>query len=183
MKKPITLYLIGFAGTGKYTIAKELGKCGYKIVDNHLLNNPIFSLLDLNGVSPIPDNAWEAIRKIREAVLNFVVQDIASHYVFTNELLEEEYDYAIYNQVKNAAEQRGSLFIPVKITVSLEEHNKRIGNLERKERFKETTIAHNRVKKGMIKVSHSNLLELDGSDLSASQAAAAILLYVSEISK
>lgn len=44
MKHPITLYLIGFAGTGKYTIAKELVKFGYKVIDNHLINNPIFSL-------------------------------------------------------------------------------------------------------------------------------------------
>lgn len=181
MKKPITLYLIGFAGTGKYTIAKELGKFGYKVVDNHLLNNPIFSLLDLDGVTPIPENAWEAIRKIREAVLNFIVQDRTSHYVFTNQLLEEEYDHTIYKQVKNAAEQRGSLFIPIKIKVSHDEHNKRIGNLERKERFKETTIAHDRVKKGMIKISHLNLLELDASHLSAPQSASVILEFVEEI--
>lgn len=42
MGPPITLYLIGFAGTGKYTIAKELAKVGYKLVDNHLINNSIF---------------------------------------------------------------------------------------------------------------------------------------------
>jgi len=173
--------LIGFAGTGKYTIAKELGKFDYKVVDNHLINNPIFSLLDLDGVTPIPENAWEAIRKIREVVLNFVVQDRTSPYVFTNELLEEEYDYAIYNQVKNAAEQRGSSFIPVKLKISLDEHSKRIRNLERKERFKETTISHDRVKKGMIKISHPNLLELEATHLNAAQAASAILEFVEEI--
>lgn len=45
MTRPVTLYLIGFAGTGEYTIAKEIANHGYKVVDNHLINNPIFSLL------------------------------------------------------------------------------------------------------------------------------------------
>ena len=33
--------LIGYAGTGKYTIGRELSeRTGAKLIDNHLINNP-----------------------------------------------------------------------------------------------------------------------------------------------
>ena len=57
----VILYLIGKAGTGKYTIAKEIEKSGFSLCDNHLINNPIFSLLNLDGQSPVPQFAWDAI--------------------------------------------------------------------------------------------------------------------------
>ena len=90
----VILYLIGFAGTGKYTIAKELAKHGYKIIDNHLINNPIFSLLDLDEGTPIPDRAWNAIEKIRQVILNFIAQQPPANYVFTNVILEDDEDHA-----------------------------------------------------------------------------------------
>ena len=180
--QPITIYLIGHAGVGKYTITKALSGFNFKIVDNHLINNPIFSLLDLDGKTPIKENAWETIGEIRKSVLGFVCQDGLSNYVFTNQLLEEKIDYLIYNQVKNAAEARGSIFIPVKLTISAEsEHKKRISNPQRKERFKETTLPLDRIAKGLIQIQHPNLKELDVTNLTPEQAAAHLLEFVKEI--
>ncbi len=178
MTPPITLYLIGFSGTGKYTIAKEIAKFGYKIVDNQLINNPIFSLLDLDGITPIPEKAWASIEGIRKAILDFVSQDPKSNYVFTNELYEVEHDRSIYHQVKEAAENRGSLFIPVKLNVSLEERKRRITNLERLQRFKTTNLSEVQTQQEFIKIDHSHLLELDVTDLSAVQAAEKILVLI-----
>jgi hypothetical protein len=118
MKHPITLYLIGFAGTGKYTISKELAKSGYKVIDNQLVNNPIFSLLDLDGVTPIPDKAWDAIGKIRNSVFDFIAHHPSANYVFTNELLEDRDDHAFYERMVQEAERRESLFIPVKLHIA-----------------------------------------------------------------
>lgn len=92
MVTPITLYLIGFPGTGKYTIAKALVKYGYKIVDNHLINNPILSLLELNENAVIPDFIWDLIREIRASVFRFISHDKFSSYVFTNVLYDTEND-------------------------------------------------------------------------------------------
>ena len=51
----IFLYLLGFAGTGKLTIARAFARSvGAKVVDNHWINNPIFGLIDPDGVSPLP---------------------------------------------------------------------------------------------------------------------------------
>jgi hypothetical protein len=178
---PITLYLIGFAGTGKYTIAKEIAKFGYKIVDNQLINNPIFSLLDLDGITPIPEKAWASIEGIRKAILDFVSQDPKSNYVFTNELYEVDHDRLIYNQVKGAAEKRGSLFVPVKLNVSLEERKQRITNPERLDRFKTTNLAEIQINKELIKIAHPHLLELDVTDLSAREVAKEILNLIENL--
>ena len=55
----IFLYLLGFAGTGKLTIARAFARSvGAEVVDNHWINNPIFGLIDADGVSPLPDAVW-----------------------------------------------------------------------------------------------------------------------------
>ncbi len=181
MTQPITLYLIGFAGTGKYTIAKEFSAAGYKLVDNHLINNAIFSLLTLEAGTSIPEEAWEAIHKIRHAILEFVAQDWHNNYVLTNELLEEEIDHTIYNQVQKTAENRGSIFVPIKLLLSDIEHQKRITNPQRKERFKETYYPLERFKKGIITIYHPNLMTLDVTDLTPKESAERILAFVDKI--
>ena len=70
----IFLYLLGFAGTGKLTIARAFARSvGAKVVDNHWINNPIFGLIDPDGVSPLPDAVWSQTAKVREAVLETIV--------------------------------------------------------------------------------------------------------------
>ncbi|MFN8911956.1 MAG: hypothetical protein ACK5V4_04210, partial [Alphaproteobacteria bacterium] len=60
------IYLLGFAGVGKLTIAKELAKItGAKVVDNHLINNPVFHILDNDGIIPLLDAVWAKTRAIR----------------------------------------------------------------------------------------------------------------------
>jgi len=179
---PITLYLIGFAGSGKYTIAKEIAKIAdYKIVDNHLINNPIFSLLDLSDDKPIPMVAWMAICAIRKAVLHFVSIDYEHNYVFTNELLK--HDVTTYEQVQDCAKMRESLFVSVKLVISPEEHRKRIVNIGRKERFKSTNIAEIESGKELIDIDHRNALTLDITHLTAEQAAREILDFVQNLNK
>ncbi|MBX9786084.1 MAG: GNAT family N-acetyltransferase [Alphaproteobacteria bacterium] len=181
LTRPITLYLIGFAGSGKYTIAKEIAKSGYKVVDNHLINNPIFSLLDLNDETPIAENAWISVRKIRHIILDFIAQDQKSNFIFTNALLEKEGDWKVYNLIKETAEKRGSLFVPLKLILSAEEHKKRITNPDRKTRLKTTNPAEVHIKKEMIKIDHPHLMEVDVTDLSARDAAEKILSFVKSL--
>lgn len=171
----IILYLIGVTGTGKYTIAQEIAKEGFKVVDNHLINNPIFSLLPLDGITPVPNAAWEAIESIRQAILSFIAQDTVSHYVFTNELLETDYDHGIYQQIVEMATIRHSLFVPVKLLISPEENKHRIINPLRKERFKVTNLAEASLPKTLIHIDHPRLITLDVTHLTASAAAMSIL--------
>ncbi len=62
----VLVYLIGRPGTGKLTIAQTfISNRNYLIVDNHLINNPIFSLIRQETKS----QAWHG-----EALTAFVHQ-------------------------------------------------------------------------------------------------------------
>lgn len=57
------IVLIGFAGTGKYTIGRELCELtGAKLIDNHLINNPIFKTVDADGIKPLPPGIWDKVK-------------------------------------------------------------------------------------------------------------------------
>ena len=58
---PAVIYLIGIPAVGKYTIAKEIGRLtGARVVDNQLINLPVFSVLGFDGTDgfPFPSGAW-----------------------------------------------------------------------------------------------------------------------------
>lgn len=173
------IYLIGKAGTGKYTIAKELGKFGYCIADNQLVNNPIFALLNYDGYSKIPQFAWDTIKQIRDIILDFIANERSNNYVLTNCLFEEEGDRKLYHQIKETAAKRGSLFIPVKLNISVEENARRINNPERALRYKSLALDEDH-EKPLLTIEHSNLLELDVTNISAANAAKEILKFTKQ---
>jgi hypothetical protein len=179
--KSLIIYLTGKPGVGKYTIARILAKFGFVVCDNQLINNPIFTLLNYDGLAAIPEFAWDAIKRVRDAVFDFLSSEKQNNYVLTNNLYENEGDRQLYEQVKNVSAKRGSIFIPVRLLISQDEHLKRVTNLSRRERLK--SIDPNEVfdETSLLKIEHRNLLELDVSELSADDAAKKILEHVSKI--
>ncbi len=182
VKKIMTniVYLIGKSGSGKYTIAKELAKQGYIICDNQLINYPIFSLLNYDGFTPIPQFVWKIITQIRDGIFTFLSQETINNYVLTNVLGDVEQDYKIFKQVEQMALNRNSLFIPVKLSISIEENIKRIQNKERLLRYK-SIDPEDVYKQNLINISHPNLLELDVSNSLAIEAAKKILLHIKKL--
>lgn len=176
----IIIYLIGKPGTGKYSIAKELALHDYIICDNQLINNPIFSLLQYDGLMQVPLFAWTTISKIRNAVFDFLKEEKSHNYVLTNVLYCDEYD--LFAKVEQIAHERHSLFVPVKLLINQEEHIKRIQNKERLLRFKSIDINDTSPEKQLINIIHPNLLELDVTYLSAKAAANIILTFIKTIS-
>ena len=64
---------MGFAGTGKYTVGRGLSSLtGAKLVDNHLINNPVFTVLDADGVTPLPAPVWDKVKQIRHIVYDAI---------------------------------------------------------------------------------------------------------------
>ena len=176
--KTVIIYLIGLSGTGKYTIAQEIAQHNYKVVDNHLINNPIFSLLNwdkFNEEAPFQGLAWALIAKIRGAVFEYIVCERENNYVLTNELLKTE--RRLYDRVKELAQIRKSIFVPVRLVISNDERAKRIASPGRAERFKSTVIGE---RKDLIVLEHENLLELDVTNLSAKEAAEQIIAHVGQ---
>ena len=87
------IYLIGFPGTGKYTIAKEIAKkANFKVIDNHLINNPILSVLEIDRKTKVPSEIWKKISEVKEIVFDTILNYSAenANFIFTNHLVEGE---------------------------------------------------------------------------------------------
>lgn len=183
------IYLIGIPAVGKYTVAKEIGRMtGAKVVDNQLINTPIYSVVGYDGTStfPFPQGAGDHIEKIRRAVLT-VIRDFCApddSFVFTNVLdARVPGDKALFRRIERLAKQRKAGFYPVWLTCDAERIRQRKDTQERRARLKEidlTTIPWWLHEFELLKVQHPNALTLDTSNCGPEQKARRILEHVQE---
>src|SRR5215469_7670096 len=85
------VYLIGYARTGKYTIVKELARLtGAVIVDDQLINSPVFSVVGAFGNTPLNALVLQKIESIGRIVLDTVAElaPPEASFLFTNELVQ-----------------------------------------------------------------------------------------------
>src|ERR1700733_15130873 len=83
------IYLIGSPGVGKYTVAKAIaGINGAAVVDNQLINLPIFSLLTEWPDAEVSKGMWREIEFVRDAVFRMIEEVVprSVSYVLTNAL-------------------------------------------------------------------------------------------------
>ena len=178
----VIIYLTGKPGVGKYTIAKAIAKnYGYIVCDNQLINNPIFELIQADGITPIPNVAWKAIAKLRTIIFDFLSHFPQNSYVLTNNLYEDKDDRTLYEEVKAMTERRGSLFMPVNVQINAKEHLKRVVDPKRRERWKSINPKDVHDKTPLLSIDHPHLLDLDVSNLSPDEAAKAIIDYVNKL--
>src|SRR6266850_6504051 len=106
--------LIGFAGTGKYTIGRELcERTGAKLVDNHLIANPIFTVVNADGVTPLPAGVWDKIKQIRRTVYDAIreMSPPEMSFVLTVEWRESNpADHQAFTDLERVAAARRSRF-------------------------------------------------------------------------
>ena len=185
------IYLIGIPAVGKYTVAKELGRVtGAKVVDNQLINTPVFSVLGYDGTDafPFPRGAWSQIEKIHRAVLT-VIRDLCppeASFVFTNTLdAREPLDHAWFRRVERLARQRGARFFPVWLTCEAAVIRRRKNTPDRKARLKDidlTNISKWSEEVEVLRVPHPNALTVDTSSREPSETAQLILEHVQGVS-
>ena len=187
MKNTI-IYLLGFPGVGKYTIAQELARQTQALlIDNHLINNPIFSVVRADGKTKLAPQVWEYTAKIgdlvREAIVTLTPPD--ESFIFTNALAEEDAKgRAIYHKILDVALQRDSLFVPVRLLCDLPTLQSRIVEHDRRERMKMTDaegIADDYRRYTVLQPGHPHTLELDTTHLTVQEAASAIMVKVASL--
>lgn len=130
-------------GTGKLTIGQEIRdrEWGFRLVHNHLINAPLYSVIPLDGVTSIPQRVWGNQTKIWEAVLDTMIHVSPPEFSFilTNYLSQNDPDaHAWFAKVADMATERGAWFVPVLLRIEPEEHARRIVNEDRRERMKQT---------------------------------------------
>jgi hypothetical protein len=180
--------LIGFAGTGKYTIGRELcRRTGAKLIDNHLINNSLFTAVNADGVTPLPNAIWGKVRAMRQIVYE-TIRELSPpnlSFVFTSQLYESEpADHAGFADLVGLAKSRGSLFVPVRLLCEVDELCRRIVNPGRAERLKQISPEAARRRSAdhsVLHPTHPNLRTIDVTQMSAAESVSAILKEVRSI--
>jgi hypothetical protein len=174
--------LIGFAGTGKYTIGRALGlRTGAKLIDNHLINNPVFTAVDADGVTPLPAAVWDKVRAIR-AVVYETIREISPPglgFIFTLQMFEGDPEaHSAFRDLSELAAARRSLLVPVRLVCELEELCRRAADPARAERLKEISPENVRrrfEKHTLLNPPHENVRTLDVTSKTPEESADVIL--------
>jgi hypothetical protein len=179
--KNAVVYLIGFPGSGKLTIARALAAARpCTVVDNHRVNHVVLDLLDPDVRSTQPAGVWANVARVRSVVLD-TVRDFAKaerSFVFMNHLLEgEEASLATYAEVAATARARGAKFLPVRLSITPRELARRVVSAERRESLKaiDPEAAEALASTAQVFVPPDPHLDLDVTWLSPERAAAPIL--------
>ena len=180
--------LIGFAGTGKYTIGRELcERTGAKLVDNHLINNPVFTVINADGVTPLPAGVWDRVKEIRATVYKAIreLSPPGMGFVFTMELRESNpEDHKAFRDLERLAAARQSRFIPIRMICGVDELCRRVADPTRAAMLKEISPELARKKfaeDSVLNMPHQNQLTLDVTKRTASGSVDAILDEISSI--
>jgi len=179
------VYLVGFAGTGKLTIARELASVlNARVIDNHWINNPIFGLMDNDRVTPFPSGVWDQVDKVREAVLETIATLSAreASFILTHAGYEDDpEDRAIYHAVARTAERRSSLFVPVRLLCQEGELVRRVISPERAASLKSMNpeaASRDAKTREVLKIGHPNASTLDVTAMNVKESTAAILRHI-----
>lgn len=180
--------LIGFAGTGKYTIGRELcERTGAKLIDNHLINNPIFKVVNADGVTPLPAGVWDRVKEVRTAVYDAIreLSPPEMGFVFTMELRESNpADLGAFWELDQLAAERQSRFVPIRLICGVEELCRRVVDPGRVAMLKEISPELARRKSAedlVLNAPHPNQRTLDVTKRTASGSVDAILDEVRSI--
>jgi hypothetical protein len=177
------IYLIGFFGIGKYSIAKELAKvANLKIVDSHYIINPVYSIVaDENHELPSMNLIWDEAMLVRKAVLKAMEKaPLTRNFVLTDDLIEDSGSHHDFQSVQQMAQQRNATFVPVVLFCELEEYLHRVSDAQRLERMKSTdalqAAAYHKSSQ-LFASKHPNELVLDVTLLKPEAAARVILQH------
>ncbi len=183
------IVLIGFAGTGKYTIGRELcALTGAKLIDNHLINNPVFKVVNPDGITPLPDAIWDKVKAVR-AIVYEAIRELSPpelSFVFTIELFERSPgDQRAFINLEELAASRGSLFIPVRLLCEVEELCRRVVNPSRSKMIKSINPEGARRKsaeESVLDSPHPNVLTIDVTEKTPTESVEIILRHIKETS-
>ena len=138
----VVVQLLGYPGTGKYTVAKELVRAmeadgrTTRLLDNHASGNLILSLVP-TPTHGIPAPVMDRIIEVRDAVLATLEQHTPRDWsiVFTNFPPDAERARAL-DRHREVAAARGAGFVPVLLECDPDEVLRRVVAPERAARHK-----------------------------------------------
>lgn len=132
---PAIIHLVGPPGAGKLTVAtalvEEAAQRNRQVVllDNHRSTNVVFAVLDVDGVRPVPQKAWDRVGEVREAVFR-AIEELSPpdwSFVLTNVVVADEAaDMALVGRLRGLASTRSSAYVPVEVRCETRELLRRV---------------------------------------------------------
>jgi hypothetical protein len=173
--RPAIILVLGYPGTGKFTVAKGLvsalstGEAPIKLIDNHVAANILFDLIaEADGRSVLPPAVLDNVREIN-LVIARTIDELSPpdwSFVLTHHLRDNDRNRSYIVQLRTIAERRGSLFLPVVLTCEREVLAQRVSQPERRTRNKliEPSIALNIIEGGMLIPDGSLTIDITSRD-------------------
>ncbi|KAF2667328.1 hypothetical protein BT63DRAFT_441012 [Microthyrium microscopicum] len=127
----VFIYLIGFPGVGKLTVAKELSQIipNSKVFDNHLIIDPASAIVERNMPEYVPLRI--SLRKLcLDAIANSQSTKHIS-WIFTDSQTSDGKGAGNPRDYQEAAISQGAEFISVVLNCDLEENIRRVGSRNR----------------------------------------------------
>lgn len=145
MLKNWIVYIVGPPGVGKLTTAKELARvAGCMVVDNHYWLNPIFGLIQQDGVTPLPKGIWPLADRVRSAVLETIAVYSPPDwsFAFTHAAVADpaHQNRSIADELASVGRRRGANMLAVRLSCGAEELARRIAAPGRRELMKEADV-------------------------------------------
>ena len=142
---PVIVLVLGYPGTGKFTVAKELvtalstGEGSVKLIDNHVAANVLFDLIaEADGRSVLPPEVVDNVREIN-LIIARTIDELSPRdwsFVLTHHLRDNERNHSYVDHLQAIAERRGSIFLPVILTCEPRVLVQRVTQPERRVRNK-----------------------------------------------
>ena len=191
--QPAVFLLLGYPGTGKYTVAQALAAhiaergSTAKVIDNHYINNPIFGVVKTDGRTPLPDAVWDLVAQVRRAVITAIEDHsprdwsfIFTNYIHTEEFTEDPGVAAYLQRLERLANARGGELNVVSLTCAVDELCRRIVRADRAERLKTISpewLRDEVARHALAAPDTSNSLTLDITAMPPAKAAQQILAH------
>lgn len=173
--RPAIILVLGYPGTGKFTVAKRLvsalstGEAPIKLIDNHVAANILFDLIaEADGRSVLPPAVLDNVREIN-LVIARTIDELSPpdwSFVLTHHLRDNDRNHSYIVRLRTIAERRGSLFLPVVLTCEREVLAQRVSQPERRTHNKliEPSIALNIIEGGMLIPDGSLTIDITSRD-------------------
>ncbi|ULH16515.1 hypothetical protein MF271_08045 [Deinococcus sp. KNUC1210] len=181
------LYLLGWPGVGKLTVAKELARrTGWRVVDNHFIADPVFHVIGADGSTPLPEGTRQLIGQVGDAIYEAMTRLAPAHlgFVLTKVLMETPEDRDNSSRVEGIAQQRGAVFLPVLLTCDEPGLRARVTSPGRAERLKprtEAVLDRYFAQYTQLIPEHPHLLTIDTTELHPPQTAELILSHLASL--
>lgn len=141
--QPTSFLITGFPGVGKLTVSRALveqleadGDTA-RLIDNHSINNPIFRLVENDGLTPLPPAVRDRVGEMWMTTIR-TLESLTPrlwHLVFTM-YLDGVTDTGMVPRLAELAATRSSVFVPVTLLCDPAENARRIVSPERQELMK-----------------------------------------------